>query len=63
MTDGKKQKNEKKNKRGDNMPTGYTIDLYEGKEVTFEEFVMKCARAFGALISVNYPPLKRRACR
>ena len=39
------------------MPTGYTIDLYEGKEVTFEEFVMKCARAFGALISMKDEPL------
>ena len=39
------------------MPTGYTMDLYEGKEVTFEEFVMKCARAFGALISMKDKPL------
>lgn len=28
------------------MPTGYTADLYEGKQVTFEQFVLKCARAF-----------------
>ena len=39
------------------MPTGYTADLYEGKEVTFEEFVMKCARAFGALITMRDEPL------
>lgn len=32
------------------MPTGYTADLYEGKDVTFEEFVLNCARAFGAFI-------------
>lgn len=31
------------------MPTGYTSTLYEGKSQTFEEFVMDCARAFGAL--------------
>ena len=29
------------------MPTGYTVDLYEGKHnVTLEEFTLKCARAF-----------------
>jgi len=35
------------------MPTGYTLDLYDGKNITFKEFVMKCARAFGALISMK----------
>jgi len=35
------------------MPTGYTLDLYNGKDVTFEEFVLKCARAFGALIDMR----------
>jgi len=39
------------------MPTRYTADLYEGKEVIFEEFVMKCARAFGALITMRDEPL------
>ncbi|OGD66270.1 hypothetical protein A2Z61_01145 [Candidatus Campbellbacteria bacterium RIFCSPLOWO2_02_35_12] len=28
------------------MPTGYTADLNDGKEVTFKEFAMKCAQAF-----------------
>ena len=28
------------------MPTGYTADLNDGKEVTFKEFVIKCAQAF-----------------
>ena len=29
------------------MPSGYTADLYEGKkDVTFEKFVLTCARAF-----------------
>ena len=27
------------------MPSAFTVDLYEGKKVTFEEFVMKCALA------------------
>lgn len=35
------------------MPTGYTADLYEGKDVTFEEFALGCARAFGALITMR----------
>jgi len=35
------------------MPTGYTLDLYDGKNITFKEFVMKCAGAFGALISMK----------
>ncbi len=32
------------------MPTGYTSDLYDGKEQSFPAFAMECARAFGALI-------------
>lgn len=39
------------------MPTGYTADLNDGKQVTFEEFTMKCARAFGALIEMRDDPL------
>ena len=39
------------------MPTGYTLDLYNGKDVTFEEFVLKCARAFGALIDMRDEPM------
>lgn len=38
------------------MPTGYTADLYEGKDVTFEDFVMGCSRAFGALMSLRDEP-------
>ena len=38
------------------MPTGYTVALYEGKDVTFEDFVMGCSRAFGALISLRDEP-------
>lgn len=35
------------------MPTGYTSDLYDGKPVTPAEFIMRCARAFGALIEMR----------
>lgn len=35
------------------MPTGYTADLYDGKDVSFEDFTLGCARAFGALISMR----------
>ena len=39
------------------MPTGYTLDLYDGKDITFEEFALKCARAFGALIDMRDEPI------
>ena len=39
------------------MPTGYTLDLYDGKDITFEEFVLRCARAFGALIDMRDEPM------
>lgn len=39
------------------MPTGYTADLHDGKEVTFPEFVLSCARAFGALITMRDSPM------
>lgn len=32
------------------MPTGYTADIYDGKDVSFSDFALKCARAFGACI-------------
>lgn len=32
------------------MPTGYTADLYEGEDQSFEAFALSCARNFGALI-------------
>jgi len=38
------------------MPTGYTQPLYEGKELTFEQFALNCARAFGALIEMRDEP-------
>lgn len=39
------------------MPTGYTSDLYEGRPVTFVEFALKCARDFGACVSMRDEPL------
>lgn len=38
------------------MPTGYTADLYDGKDVSFEGFALNCARAFGALVSLRDEP-------
>lgn len=38
------------------MPTGYTADVGEGK-TTFEEFVLTCARAFGATIMQRDEPI------
>lgn len=32
------------------MPTGYTADIYDGKDISFSDFALKCARAFGACI-------------
>jgi hypothetical protein len=38
------------------MPTGYTTDIYNGKEVTFKDFALNCARAFGACIMQRDDP-------
>jgi hypothetical protein len=38
------------------MPSGYTETLYKGDDQTFEQFVMQCARAFGALIELRDEP-------
>ena len=37
------------------MPTGYTAKLMEQGQ-TFPEFIMSCARAFGALIMMRDDP-------
>lgn len=39
------------------MPTGYTAPIYEGKEITFEQFMLRCARNFGALVDMRDEPL------
>jgi hypothetical protein len=32
------------------MPSGYTDPLYQGEDLTFEQFVLRCSRAMGAAI-------------
>lgn len=36
-----------------NMPTGYTNKIYVGEEVSMKEFMMECAKAFGANIALR----------
>lgn len=36
------------------MPTGYTADISKG--ITFEQFILNCARAFGACVSLRDEP-------
>lgn len=38
------------------MPTGYTAGIKPEGGVTFEQFVMGCARAFGALVTMRDDP-------
>jgi len=38
------------------MPTGYTADLYAGKEIDFRTFALRCARAMGACIMQRDDP-------
>jgi hypothetical protein len=38
------------------MPSGYTSDIYNGKEVTFKDFALGCARAFGACLMQRDDP-------
>lgn len=39
------------------MPTGYTCYIFEGMDITPKEYIMKCSRAFGALIEMKDKPL------
>lgn len=39
------------------MPTGYTQDIYSGKHVTFREYALGCARAFGAFVTMRDNPV------
>jgi hypothetical protein len=41
------------------MPTGYTSPIYEGQEMSGEEFILRCARAFGATIMMRDEPLDK----
>jgi hypothetical protein len=38
------------------MPTGYTSELYYGKDVSMKDYILTCARAFGAFISMRDEP-------
>lgn len=38
------------------MPTGYTCDVSDGKITTLRDFALRCARAFGALITMRDEP-------
>jgi hypothetical protein len=40
------------------MPTGYTSELYAGKDVTFEHFALRCARGMGVAIELRDEPLE-----
>lgn len=35
------------------MATGYTAPIYDGKDITFTQFALRCARAFGALVTMR----------
>lgn len=39
------------------MPTGYTAPIYEGQDLSLSEYAQRCARAFGALVSLRDEPL------
>ena len=38
------------------MPTGYTLGIAEGEITTLQQFALKCARAFGPLMSMRDAP-------
>lgn len=38
------------------MPTGFTAPLYEGQEISFEEFVLRCSRAMDATVMLRDHP-------
>lgn len=35
------------------MPTGYTSDIYDGKDISLKEFTLTCAKAFGAFMHMK----------
>lgn len=43
------------------MPTGYTSKVYEGENVSAEDFILTCARAFGAYIEFREESLSKAA--
>lgn len=38
------------------MPTGFTANLYDGKDESFEDFVLSCARGMGAFVTQRDDP-------
>jgi hypothetical protein len=38
------------------MPSGYTSDIYDGKDVSFRDFVTSCAREMGAFYHMRDEP-------
>mgnify|MGYP006968334690 FL=1 len=36
------------------MPTGFTLPIYDGKDITFEQFANSCLRAFGISVHWGY---------
>lgn len=41
------------------MPTGYTSAIYEGENVSVQDYILKCARAFGATIMMKEESLDK----
>ena len=41
------------------MPTGYTAEIGEGNNVSFRDFALRCARAFGYLAEMREEPLDK----
>lgn len=39
------------------MPTGYTSEIYNGESVSPKDYLITCARAFGATVSMREEPL------
>ncbi len=42
------------------MPSGYTHEIYDGKSVTLEQYILKCARAFGGFIHMREDSLSEQ---
>ena len=43
------------------MPTGYTAIIEDDPNCTFEQYLMRCARAFGATVTMRDDPLDKPA--
>ena len=45
------------------MPSYYTADICNEKDISFQEFALKCARAFGAFVHMRDEPLNTTLSR